>query len=159
MTLETDRSEETSVSPGEVVLTHAGNLPCNFTIHTVGPRWADYQHYEKDTAKNVLYSAVLNCLMCASRAATSISIPAISSGICALPMKICAKVLFLAATNFAKNPPKSNCLKEIRFVNIDKANTQVFVKEMKNQVYTEGHSSPGNDNKGKKMSWQNDKQN
>ena len=121
-----------SLSPGEVELTHAGNLPCNFIIHAVGPRWGAYRHHEKDKAKEVLLNVVLNCLTNASHyGATNISIPAISSGIFGVPVKICAEVLFSAATNFAKNAPKSNCLKEVRFVNIDKGTTQVFVQEIK----------------------------
>ena len=118
------------LSPGEVVLTKAGNLRCNFIIHVVGPRWANY--YQKDTAKKVLLSAVLNCLTSASQyGATSISIPAISSGIFGVPVPICAEILFMAAINFANNAPKSNYLKEIRFVNIDKPTSQVFAQEMK----------------------------
>ena len=121
-----------SLSPGEVALTQAGNLPCNFIIHAVGPRWHAYQYYEKDKAKKLLLNAVLNCLTNASYyGATNIAIPAISSGIFGVPVKICAEVLFSAATDFAKNAPKSNSLKEIRFVNIDKATTQVFVQEIK----------------------------
>jgi hypothetical protein len=67
----------------------------------------------------------------ASHGATSISIPAISSGIFGVPVPICAEILFMAAINFAKNAPKSNSLKEIRFVNIDKPTSQVFPQEMK----------------------------
>ena len=120
------------LNPGEVVTTNAGNLPCNFIIHAVGPRWGAYQHNEKGTAKNVLFGVVLNCLTNASHyGAKSICIPAISSGIFGVPVKICAEVLFSAATNFAKSAPKSNSLIEIRFVNIDKETTQVFVQEIK----------------------------
>ena len=118
------------LNPGEVVATKAGNLRCNLIIHVVGPRWANY--YQKDTAKKVLLSAVLNCLTSASHyGATSISIPAISSGIFGVPVPICAEILFMAAINFANNAPKSNYLKEIRFVNIDKPTSQVFAQEMK----------------------------
>ncbi|CAB3989847.1 E3 ubiquitin- ligase DTX3L [Paramuricea clavata] len=120
------------LNPGEVVLTKAGNLRCNFIIHVVGPRWAHYQYYEKDTAKNVLFSAVINCLTNASHYdAKSISIPAIGSGIFGVPVQICAEILFIAAINFVKNAAKSNSLKEIRFVNIDKPTSQVFAQEMK----------------------------
>ena len=121
-----------SLKPGEVVATTAGNLPCSFIVHAVGPRWANYKNYEKDTAKKVLLNAVLNCLAVACQiSATSISIPAISSGIFGIPVPICAEIMFTGATNFAKNAPKSNPLKEIHFVNIDKPTSQVFAQEMK----------------------------
>ena len=120
------------VAPGQVVKTKAGNLPCNLIVHAVGPRWLNYASYEKDTAKNLLFSAVLNSLSIASQyGAKSISIPAISSGIFGVPVQICAEVLFKAATVFAKTAPGP--LTDIRFVNIDKTTTQTFAEEMKKQ--------------------------
>ena len=120
------------LNPGEVVVTKAGNLPCSFIIHVVCPKWANYD--EKDTVKDVLLRAVINCLTNASQCgATSVSIPAIGSGVFGVPVSICAEILVMAATNFAKNAPKSNSLKEIRFVNIDKHISKVFAQEMKKQ--------------------------
>ena len=118
-----------SLTPGEVALTKAGNLPCNLIIHVVGPRWSSY--YFKNSAKNDLYNAVYNCLTSASNyAAKSISIPAVSSGIFGVPVDICAEVLFTAVTKFLESASKTTPLKEIRFVNIDKKTTQVFAQEM-----------------------------
>ena len=119
-----------SLKPGEVAITQAGNLPCKFVIHAVGPQWRNY--YFKDSAKRDLYNAVYNCLRNASQnGATSISIPAIGSGIFGVPVDICAEVLFTAVTNFA-----INSLKEIRFVNIDKPTSQAFAQEMKKRFGT-----------------------
>ena len=123
------RKRHCALNPGEVVATKAGNLRCSFIIHVVGPRWSNY--YQKDTAKKVLHDAVFNCLTGACQnSATSISIPAISSAIFGVPVPICAEILFSAAISFAKNAPKSNPLKDIRFVNIDKHTSQVFAQEM-----------------------------
>ena len=120
------------VKPGEVVLTKAGNLPCKVIVHAVGPRWANYSHFHKETARNALFNAVLNSLRVASQnGARSISMPAISSGLFGVPLEICAEVLFKAATNFAMTAPSTNTLKDIRFVNIDKKTTQAFAQEMK----------------------------
>ena len=119
-----------SLSPGEVVPTKAGNLPCKFIIHAVGPKWNEYRH--KEDAKQVLHYAVLNSLLLASQhGTTSISMPAISSGLFGVPVQVCADVLFTTVTNFAMNAAKTNTLQDIRFVNIDKQTSQVFVKEMK----------------------------
>ena len=129
-----------SLKPGDVVVTKAGNLPCSFIVHVVGPRWANYRSYEKDTAKKVLLNAVLNCLTVACQnSAASISIPAISSGIFGVPVPICAEILFSATTSFAKNAPKSNPLKDIRFVNIDKHTSQVFAQEMEKRFGASNH--------------------
>ena len=121
-----------SLQPGNVVVTSAGNLPCKFIVHAVGPRWNTYSTHQKDTAKSALYNAVLNSLRDASRrSAASISIPGIGSGLFCVPLQICAEVLFKAATNFAMTAPSTNTLKDIRFVNIDKKTTQAFAQEMK----------------------------
>lgn len=121
-----------NLQPGVVVITNAGNLPCKLIVHAVGPRWTNYSNNQKETAKSALYNAVHNSLTDASRrGATSISMPGISSGLFCVPVPICAEVLFAAATDFAKNPPSTNTLKDIRFVNIDKKTTQAFAQEMK----------------------------
>ncbi|XP_028398974.1 uncharacterized protein LOC114522483 isoform X2 [Dendronephthya gigantea] len=121
-----------SLNAGMVVATKAGNLPCNLIIHAVGPRWYDFRNNEKDVAKKVFLTTVLNCLTVACKnGATSISIPAISSGIFGVPVPVCAEVLFQAATDFARDAPNSNSLVDIRFVNPDRPTVQVFEKEMK----------------------------
>ena len=120
------------LAPGDVVVTKAGNLPSNLIVHAVGPRWDNYASNGKDTAKNILFSAVLNSFKRANQnRARSVSMPAIGSGMLGVPSQICAEVLFNAATHFAQNSPDSNPLKDIRFVDIHKTNTQAFVEEMK----------------------------
>ena len=122
------------LAPGQVVVTKAGKLPCNLIVHAVGPGWYNYRSNEKEIAKNVLFNAVLNSLTVASHyGARSISMPAISSGIVGVPLSICAEISFRATIQFAQNPPSSNPLADIRFVNVDKTTTQAFVEEMKKQ--------------------------
>ena len=124
------------LKPGEVALTQAGNLPCRSIIHAVGPRWANYI-FNKDPAKNALYTAVSNSLTVANQnGATSISIPAIGSGIFGVPVDVCAQILFIAVTNFAESSSKTIPLKEIRFVNIDQPTSQAFAQEMKKRFGT-----------------------
>ncbi|XP_028398986.1 tripartite motif-containing protein 45-like [Dendronephthya gigantea] len=119
------------LNPGDLVVTKAGNLPCKFIIHALGPKLREYQ-YKEDAVKKVLFNTILRCLKLADQhGATSISISAISCGGSGVPVPICAEVLFEAATNFAKNAPKSNKLKNIRFVDINKRTSKAFVQEMK----------------------------
>ena len=113
---------------GEVTITDAGRLPCKFVVHAVGPVWSQHP---PNTAKQILYNAVNNSLYIARRYnATSISIPAIGSGLYQVPVNICAEVLFEAVETFASNAEKTSPLREIRFVNIDKPTNRVFVQEM-----------------------------
>ena len=122
------------LSAGEVEVTAAGKLPCRFIVHAVGPRRSEHS---EDSATRCLFNAVMNSLVNASKnGAQSISIPAISSGVFDIPVDFCAWVLFNAVEAFAKDTRFINKLREIRFVNIDKPTTEVFVKEMMKRYST-----------------------
>lgn len=61
------------------IITCAGNLPCRWVIHAVGPRWSDYK--DKEEALKSLYKTVVNILTTASeRQMKSVVMPPISSG-------------------------------------------------------------------------------
>lgn len=61
------------------IITCAGNLPCRWVIHAVGPRWRDYN--DKEKALQSLYKTVVNILETASeRQMKSVVMPPISSG-------------------------------------------------------------------------------
>lgn len=61
------------------IITCAGNLPCRWVIHAVGPRWNDYN--DKEEALQSLYKTVVNILVTASeRQMKSIVMPPLSSG-------------------------------------------------------------------------------
>ena len=114
---------------GEVETTAAGKLPCKFIVHAVGPRRSEHN---KESAEKALFAAVMNSLKTAStNDAHSISIPAISSGVFGIPVDLCAWVLFNAVEAFAKDKHSVKGLHEVRFVNIDKSSTDVFVQEMR----------------------------
>ena len=59
----------------------------------------------------------------------SVAIPAISSGIFKFPKKLCAKVLFLAVQNFAKENTECSYLKLVKFTNIDNETSDIFKYE------------------------------
>ena len=116
------------LQPGDVEATGAGRLPCKFVIHAVGPIWSQHT---PNTAMQLLYDAVSRSLYLAGQnGATSISIPAIGSGLYKVPVDICARVLFDAVINFSANRNRSNPLRDIHFVNIDFPTNDVFVQEM-----------------------------
>ena len=84
-------------------MTGPGNLnpQCRYVIHAVGPIWDN----SKPEAYNInlLLHSVFNTLKKANELeCTSISIPAISSGIFGFPKPLCAKVFFYALTKFVE---------------------------------------------------------
>lgn len=75
--------------PGGAVLTTAGRLPARWVIHAVGPIWRGGSAGEADT----LASAYRTSLRLAAEAgATSVSFPAISTGIYGYPADQAARV-------------------------------------------------------------------
>ncbi|CAH1249985.1 DTX3L [Branchiostoma lanceolatum] len=113
---------------GQVMHTGAGKMPCQYVIHTVGPKWNN--HGDEETVKAQLYEALVNVLYYAANRlkATSIAIPAISAGIYGVPVDVCAGQLMLATLKFVQSPPENNTLRDIRFVNIDDQINRTFVR-------------------------------
>ena len=76
--------EHGGVPTGQVAITEAGDLPCRFVIHTVGPVWED----GNDQEDLLLRQAVSNSLMAAEGLGlTTIALPAISAGDFWLPKR------------------------------------------------------------------------
>lgn len=112
------------VKTGEVGLTSGGKLKCRYIIHAVGPIFNN--DLKGDSLK--LKSAVLNSLRKAETLSlSSISIPALSSGIFGFPKDICAQVLIKTSLEFIiKERQKLN---DIRFVNLDVLSANIFSNE------------------------------
>jgi O-acetyl-ADP-ribose deacetylase (regulator of RNase III) len=97
------------VPVGSAVITTAGRLPCKAVIHTDGPRMGEGNEDYK------LRKAVRSSLLLASeKGFTSISMPAVSSGIFGFPKDRCARILveesktFLEGNNNTQNSNISN---------------------------------------------------
>ena len=108
------------VPVGSAVITTAGRLPCKAVIHTVGPRMGEGNEDYK------LRKAVKSSLLLASeKGFTSISMPAISSGIFGFPKDRCARILVEESKTFLEgnnnnNTQNSNIINN----NISNNNTQ-----------------------------------
>ena len=77
---------------GSAVVTGAGRLPFKGVIHAVGPRYGEGDEEAK------LFQALMSAFHRAKeRDWTSISFPAVSSGIFAVPLDICARAYVRAA--------------------------------------------------------------
>jgi O-acetyl-ADP-ribose deacetylase len=79
------------VPTGTAVVTSAGELPFKGVIHAVGPRQGEGDEEAK------LFSALASAFACAKeRGWSSVSFPAVSSGIFAVPLEVCARAYLKA---------------------------------------------------------------
>ena len=90
---ESDRivRERGPVATGSAVVTTAGKLPFQGVIHAVGPRWGEGDE-EAKLARAL--SAAFECAR--ERGWTSVSFPAVSAGIFAVPLDICARAYLVS---------------------------------------------------------------
>jgi O-acetyl-ADP-ribose deacetylase len=96
--------------PGRAVHTTAGQLPCGFVIHTVGPVWHGGEHGEAET----LTSCYRECLRLADKLQLQhVAFPSISTGAYGYPV---AEAAELALTTVAVVLADLRYLREVRFV-------------------------------------------
>ena len=98
------------IPTGGAVATTAGRLPFKGVIHAVGPRLGEGDEGQK--LEQALTSAFANA---DGRGWASLSFPAVSSGIFAVPGPVCARAYVAAAARFFKDHPDSP-LRLIRLV-------------------------------------------
>ena len=83
--------EQGPFATGTAVVTTAGRLPFKGVIHAVGPRQGEGDEEAK------LYRALVAAFACAKeRGWQSVSFPAVSSGIFAVPLDVCARAYLKA---------------------------------------------------------------
>ena len=108
------------ISPGQAVITEAFNLPNQYIIHCLGPRYGIDQPEDKllaDCYKNALNLAEENNI-------SSIGFPAISTGIFGYPLEEAARI----ALNAVSLVEKSDSLTEVVFVLFSNDQLQIFEK-------------------------------
>ncbi|XP_078364661.1 uncharacterized protein LOC144649065 [Oculina patagonica] len=116
---------------GDAVYTRGGHLPCQFVIHTVGPRW---NAHERSRCISLLNRACIESLRLAAKLElSSIALPAISSGIVGMPgmpKNICAQVMFDAVEELSSSTDaESSTLRDVRIVIGDEKTIGVFREE------------------------------
>lgn len=100
--------ENGPVPTGRAVVTTAGELPFQGVIHAVGPRQGEGDERAK------LESAVVEALNRADeRGWRSVAMPAVSSGIFAVPLEVCAGAYVAGAVRHVEERPETS-VKEIR---------------------------------------------
>ena len=123
-------AEHGKVPTGEVGVTGPGRLRCRYIIHAVGPMWSSRITPQENC--QLLANAVINTLKKANElGCSSVSIPAISSGIFGFPKPLCAHVFFLSIESFtrsviAQGAEEKPALKTIRLCNFDNETCLIF---------------------------------
>jgi O-acetyl-ADP-ribose deacetylase (regulator of RNase III) len=109
------------VNGNEPAVTGAGNLPCRYVLHAVGPVWGEGDEEAK------LTDAVLGVLAAASRLElSSLSLPAISTGIFGFPKELAAQIIFSTIEAFFASQADSP-LEQVRLVLFDQPTIDVFL--------------------------------
>jgi O-acetyl-ADP-ribose deacetylase len=101
------------VSHDAPAYTHAGNLPCHYVIHAVGPVWGSGDEDRK------LSDAIRGSLALAEKLSLhSIAIPAISTGIFGFPIDRAARIMIDTILQYFKQQPTSQ-LQVVKITIID----------------------------------------
>lgn len=96
---------------GEAVLTEGGNLPADYVIHAVGPRWQGGHRNEAD----LLADAYWNSLdLAREHGLRTIAFPSISTGAYRYPVKDAAAIALTIAADYLYDHQGE--LDEVRFV-------------------------------------------
>uniref|UniRef100_A0AAV3AX00 Poly [ADP-ribose] polymerase n=1 Tax=Pyxicephalus adspersus TaxID=30357 RepID=A0AAV3AX00_PYXAD len=113
------------LSPGDSVITGAGNLPCKQVIHTVGPQWSSSSHLSYE----ILRKAITNSLHLASKNGhCSIAIPAVSS-ISGFPLRLCIENIMEAIRVYVRN--QQTTLQKIHLVDMNEETVKIFCEVTK----------------------------
>ncbi|KAK2554344.1 Uncharacterized protein P5673_024040 [Acropora cervicornis] len=83
---------------GEAVYTGAGDLPCKFVIHAVGPEW--HKQSEKRTLMLLDKTCFESLHLASALQLSSVALPAISSGVFGVPINVCAIAILNAIQSF-----------------------------------------------------------
>jgi O-acetyl-ADP-ribose deacetylase (regulator of RNase III) len=109
---------------GHAVVTGGGNLPARWVIHAVGPVWRGGEEGEDV----LLASAVLAALGRAEEVgASSVALPAISTGVYGFPVERAAEISIAAAKTFTRG---AHVVERILFCVFDERTAAIFQREL-----------------------------
>ncbi len=112
---------------GEAVITSAGDLRCDYVIHTVGPVWTGDDAPEHDRLLASAYTASLE--LAAAHAVRTIAFPNISCGVYRFPKDRAATVALGAVRAWiAANP---GVVDAVEFVCFDRENLELYERELR----------------------------
>jgi O-acetyl-ADP-ribose deacetylase (regulator of RNase III) len=113
--------EHGPVSHAEPAYTNAGNLPCRYVIHAVGPIWGEGDEQVK------LVAAIQGSLKLADDLnLDSIAVPALSTGIFGFPKLLAAQIILSTIWEYLEVNSDTN-LMLVRVVLFDRETAQAFL--------------------------------
>lgn len=111
---------------GEAKLTKAYALPCNYVIHTVGPRFQGGNKGEAD----LLAACYTNTLALAKQTGIrSLAFPSIATGIYRFPVELAAKIAVTTVKNYLVKEPTA--FEVVEWVLFDEDTYKVYEKALK----------------------------
>lgn len=109
---------------GSAVVTGGGNLPARWVIHAVGPVWRGGEESEDV----LLASAVFAALARAEEiGASSVALPAISTGVYGFPVERAAEISIAAAKTFTR---EARVVRKILYCVFDERTAEIFQREL-----------------------------
>lgn len=122
--IQTESTRLAPVAVGEAAVTSAGDLPCRWVIHAVGPIWGSGDEEAS------LRSAVSSSLDQASAlGAASVALPAISTGIFGFPKKDGVRCIVDEARQWLREHPTAP-VTALRFTAFDNLTAALFAAEL-----------------------------
>ncbi|XP_019646327.1 PREDICTED: uncharacterized protein LOC109486858 [Branchiostoma belcheri] len=108
----------------ECMWTTPGHLPCKQIIHAAGPK-----HYDSNTLQMMRQTFINIFTMAVELKATSVAVPAISTGMYGVPADVCAQAIFDAIMDFTQHG--STSLSNICIVDINLTTVQDIAAHFK----------------------------
>jgi O-acetyl-ADP-ribose deacetylase (regulator of RNase III) len=120
--IQQESNAKAPVEVGHATFTSGGNLPAKFVIHTVGPRWGEG---DEDNKLASAVSSALDVAISDDVQASSLSLPAISTGIFGFPLDRAVGIILGSIRDWLDENPDST-LKQIRMCLFDQATVTAF---------------------------------
>lgn len=116
---------------GKAKITNAYKLPCEYIIHTPGPRWRGGNKKERE----LLASCYRSCLeLAVKKGIRKIAFPSISTGIYQFPLDEAVKIAVCTAKEFVSEHPGE--LDVIKWVLFDSRTFDAYREELDHLLYT-----------------------
>lgn len=113
-------NEKGGCDTGRAEVTIAGDLPAQFIIHAVGPRWFDGEQGEPQLLCDTYYNALIQA---ENVKAKTVSFPNISTGIYRFPKQLAAEI---AIGTVLSNFNFFNVIEQVIFVCRDEENYKIY---------------------------------
>ena len=117
---------------GDAKITKAYRLPCDYVIHTPGPRWKGGDHDERELLASCYYTSLQLCMEHGIR---SVALPSISTGVYHFPLQEAAEIAVWTAREFVTQNPEA--LDQIMWVLFDSGTFDVYRAEIEHACSAE----------------------